>query len=106
MDNHITMEGYDTLVEAINALKKEGYSADFNLRSNQIEWLDGEVVMSPEEFEIDKFYRFEGNSDPEDEVVVYAISSKDHKVRGVLVNAFGIYSEGIADEIISKLKVH
>src|SRR5271154_4145331 len=106
MDNHIIMEGYETLVDAINALRKEGYTADFNLRQNSLEWSDGKIEMLPNEFEIDKFYRFEGDSDPADEVVVYAISSRDHKLKGVLVNAFGIYSEGIADEIISKLKAH
>ena len=100
------MEGYETLVEAINAFKKEGYTADFNLLQDSIEWKDGEISLLPSQFEVDKFYRFEGNTDPSDEVVLYAISSLDHKVKGILVNAFGIYSEGAADELIAKLKAH
>ena len=106
MTNNIIMEEYVTLVDAINALRKEGYTADFNLRETSLQWNDGEIELLPEEFEVDKFYRFEGMTNPSDEVVLYAISSRDHKIKGVLVNAFGIYSEGMADEMMSKLKVH
>jgi hypothetical protein len=61
-------------------------------------------MLSPEDFEIVEFYRFEGDSNPGDEETVYAIQSKDG-VKGVLVNAFGIYSDGLTDEILQKLKI-
>jgi hypothetical protein len=58
----------------------------------------------PGEFEIVEVHRFEGDTDPADEAVVYAIQSK-HGEKGVLVNAFGVYSDRVSDELIEKLKV-
>ena len=55
---------------------------------------------------IDEHYRFEGDTDPADETIVYAISSGKYKLKGVLVNAFGVYSDSASNELIEKLKVH
>jgi hypothetical protein len=65
---------------------------------------DTPMSLMPNEFEITEVYRFEGDSDPADEAIVYAIESK-HGEKGVLVNGFGIYSDSVSDELIEKLKV-
>jgi hypothetical protein len=49
--------------------------------------------------------RFEGNSDPIDNSIVYAISANDNSVKGVLVDAYGVYAENITPEMARKLKV-
>ena len=98
------MESFDTLVEAINELKKQGYTEDFNLKQNCIECRNGEYTIFHNEFEIDKFFRFEGESNPGDSSILYAISSHKYKLKGILVNSYGIYSEDMADEMVEKLK--
>lgn len=100
------MESYSTLVEAINGLKSQGYTEDFNLHENCLHCANGKYQLSPDDFKVDNVFRFEGNSDPEDQAVLYAISSEKFKLKGVLVNAYGIYSEDGANEIIKKLNVH
>lgn len=100
------MESYSTLVDAINGLKAQGYTEDFNLKENHIACSTGKYQLSPDDFKVDNVFRFEGNSDPEDQSVLYAISSEKFKVKGVLVNAYGIYSNNEASEIIKKLNVH
>jgi hypothetical protein len=97
------MAAYDTVSQAVSGLKERGYTMDFNLASNCIE-CDGQK-LNPNDFEITEFHRFEGNSDPGDEAVVYAIESRNG-LKGVLVNAFGVYSESISDEMIKKLSFH
>jgi hypothetical protein len=100
----ITFKSYDTLSEAVTDLKARGYNLDFNLRETCIEAMHNGKQLSPEEFEITEFYRFEGDSDPGDELVVYAIESHDG-LKGTMVNAFGPYSNPISDAMIAKLKV-
>ncbi|MDH2274457.1 hypothetical protein QDP68_10370, partial [Moraxella porci] len=39
------MESFDTLVEGINELKKQGYAEDFNLKQNCIECRNGEYKI-------------------------------------------------------------
>lgn len=94
------MAAYDTVSQAINGLKERGYTLDFNLKPNGIE-CEGQK-FNPKNFEIKEFHRFEGTSDPADEAIVYAIES-GNGMKGVLVNAFGVYSEPLDDEMIKKL---
>src|SRR3984893_1135168 len=98
------MYTYDTVTEAIKGLRQRGYSIDFNLEFDKISCPDLPVSLAPSEFEITEVYRFEGNSDPADEAVVYAIESK-HGQKGVLVNGFGISADDASDEMVQKLKV-
>ncbi len=95
---------YDTVAQAVNGLKERGFNIDFNFDNDQITCHETPVSLKPSEFEITEVYRFEGNSDPADEAVVYAIESK-HGHKGILVNGFGISSDAIGDEMIKKLKV-
>ncbi|MEI9946656.1 MAG: phosphoribosylpyrophosphate synthetase [Chitinophagaceae bacterium] len=97
------MHAYDTVTAAVNGLKKRGYTLDFNLKENCI--ICHEDKFHPEDFEITEVYRFEGNSDPADEAIVYAIeSNKGHK--GVLVNGYGISSDAMTSEMAKKLTMH
>ncbi len=97
------MYTYETVSDAVNGLKERGYTMDFNLDENCI--VCHEDKFNPEDFEITEVYRFEGNTDPADEAVVYAIeSNKGHK--GVLVNGYGPTSENMSAEMAKKLHIH
>ncbi|MGS2762996.1 phosphoribosylpyrophosphate synthetase [Sinomicrobium sp. M5D2P9] len=96
---------FDTLSQAMNVLRDEGYVEDFNLKQNCLECRNGEYKVFHDEFKIDEYYRFEGMSDPGDSSILYAISSDKYKLKGQLVNGYGIYSESITDEMLDKLKV-
>ncbi|MCJ8211454.1 phosphoribosylpyrophosphate synthetase [Mucilaginibacter sp. RS28] len=98
------MEQMTTLAEVINNLREQGYTEDFNLQPNALHSAATDIVLHPEDFVIDRHYRFEGPSDPDEEAVVYAISSTDGKVKGVLVNSYGVYSDDTTDELVKKLK--
>ncbi|HVU94632.1 MAG TPA: hypothetical protein VHE34_05380 [Puia sp.] len=98
------MYSYDTVAEAVNGLKQRGYTIDFNLEADNICCSKTPLALKPADFEITEFYRFEGESDPADEAVVYAIESLKGD-KGVLVTGFGISAEGIGEELVEKLSV-
>jgi hypothetical protein len=97
-----TMHTYDTVSEAVNGLKERGYSIDFNKEYDCLVCNKARLSLKPEEFEIAEFHRFEGNSDPADEAVVYAIESK-HGEKGILVDGFGPSSDAVSETLIEKL---
>ncbi len=99
------MDNMDTVSEVIARLRGEGYTEDFNLQHDGLIWTIGNKKIAHDEFVIDRFYRFEGNSDPGDEATVYAISSGKHNIRGVLVNGAGIYTDNMTDEMLESLKI-
>lgn len=101
-------KSYDTVTEAMAELKKLGYTIDFSIMTDKecIVCHQTATELSPEDFEIDHFYRFEGDSDPGDEMIVYAISSNTNNVKGIVVNAFGIYADDASSAIVKKLNTH
>ncbi len=99
------MDSYTTLSETMNKLRKEGYTEDFNLRQNCLECRNGEFKVFADDFKVDNFFRFEGASNPSDAAILYAISSDRYGLKGVLVNAYGIYSEPVTDEMLKKLEI-
>jgi len=101
-------KSYNTASEAINDLQKIGYTTDFSIMADKECLLchKNTTELSPEDFEIDQFYRFEGNSDPGDEMIVYAISSNKNNMKGILVNAFGVYADSLCSAMVKKLNTH
>jgi hypothetical protein len=99
-------ESFGTLSETINGLKKQGYTLDFNLGEECIICQQKQTVLSPDDFEIDKVYRFEGESNPDDESILYAISSKITDEKGLLVNGYGISSDDTSSMLVEKLQKH
>lgn len=97
------MKNYNNLVDALQDLEARGYTNDFNLKPHCIECITLDLQLHPEDFEIMETYRFEGESSPDDNSVLYAIESKDG-VKGILVDAYGTYAEAISPEMASKLK--
>ena len=98
------MKNYINLVDALNDLKKRGYTNDFNLKPSCVECPSLQLKLHPNDFEIKETYRFEGqDSAPDDNSVLYAIESKEG-TKGVLVDAYGTYAEAVSPAMALKLK--
>ena len=100
------MPVYETLVTALTGLKARGYTLDFNIAFDSIDCTEHGICLNPSEFEITEVYRFDAETTPGDESVLYVIESKDEKVKGTMVSAFGIYADAASDEMIKKLTMH
>lgn len=92
----------------MNDLAKRGFTHDFNIHEEAdcLICTNTMTQLSPEEFEIVETYRFEGDTDPADEMIVFAISSIKHNLKGVLLNAYGVYADGATSKIVEKLAKH
>jgi hypothetical protein len=97
------MKNYETLVDATNDLYKRGYTSNLSLEGDTLDDKEKDIHMGADDFEIDEFYRFEGQSNPSDMSIVYGISSPKYKIKGVLVNAFGTYADNSSSAIEAKL---
>jgi len=76
------MQSFETVSEAINELTKQGYMEDFNLKEDCLECRNGQYRIFAEEFMVDDFFRFEGDSDRADASIIYAISSPSNAIKG------------------------
>ena len=95
---------YTSLSEAINGLKASGYVDDFNLKGDCIECPSLRLQIKPEHFTVDEFHRFEGMSSVDDNSIVFAITS-DNGVKGLLVDAYGVYANSLSESMIRSLAI-
>lgn len=100
------MNTYDTVTQALYDLKLRGFTTDFNIAFDKLICHQTKVCLNPNKFEITEVYRFEGDTDPGDENVVYAVESKDGLVKGTFTSAFGTYAESVSAEMIQKISMH
>jgi hypothetical protein len=99
------MKTYITLSEAISDLAKKGYTFNFNIKNDCIECAENNLQLQPDEFEIDEVHRFQEMSDVDNESILYAISSTQNNVKGLLVNAYGIYADTASTALVAKLSL-
>lgn len=106
MNTNQLKESYGTLSETINGLIAFGYIHDFNIHEECIVCRQTNDALAPEDFKIDKVYRFEGESNPDDQSILYAISSEKFNLKGSLVNGYGISSNEATAKLIELLETN
>jgi hypothetical protein len=95
----------ETLSQAISFLQGKGYVEDFNLKPGGLHCVTRQIDIEPDAFGVDAVYRFEGMSDPGDEEILFAISSSKYKLKGLLVNAYGLYADTLTLAMEQKLNI-
>ncbi|MBA3986194.1 MAG: phosphoribosylpyrophosphate synthetase [Flavobacteriales bacterium] len=97
-------ESYTTLSEAIADLQKKGYTVDFNLKEEGL-LKDSVEKINTDNLEVVKFYRFEGESNPADNSILYVVETGDGR-KGLIVDAYGADSSNLAPEVVKKINIH
>lgn len=96
------MRNYDNLVEAINGLKAEGYSLDFNLQSNCIFCKSIDQSFEPDHFEVEEVLHFESDDSSADgRSMIYVISTQIGK--GILVATNSMYAQELSPALKAAL---
>lgn len=92
----------DTVTEALALLVADGYTADFNLVVGTSR-CPGGAAHGLEGAVIERQFRFEGESDPEDEAIVLGVHCPGCDARGVVVSAYGPTAD---PALLAKLRSH
>lgn len=77
-----------TLSACTKMLEAQGYKTQFLALSEGIKSLASDRVYTSNQVKVISFYRFEGNSDPEDNAILYALEAVSGE-RGLLIDAYG-----------------
>jgi hypothetical protein len=79
----------DTVTEALQLLAREGYTESFDVENGRVRCHGCSGSHEAEVAVVERIYRFEGMSDPDDEEIVFALHCPACGARGTLVSAFG-----------------
>lgn len=98
-----TMPYMKSLVSCLNHMLNEGYTEDFKITPLGLESPQKHVSYKPEEIRIVNFFRFEGESNPDDNAILYVIETADG-TKGTLVDAYGIYNDAAVSKFIKDVE--
>jgi hypothetical protein len=101
----MSVNAYPSSTEALADLARRGFTANFEFLDGALTDVDSGRTFGAPELTIVEHHRFEGASDPDDMEIVYAIESRDG-TRGVLVDAFGTYSNPELSRFIEQVAIH
>jgi hypothetical protein len=93
----------ETLHAAVERLERAGYADALRASADGfLEERSGRIHL-PETLIVDEIVRFEGDSDPADEAVLYALHSEDESVRATFVATFGPSADPVSGPLIRRL---
>jgi hypothetical protein len=97
------MDAPETVTEAIRQLEAQGYDANFRIDAAGVHCGACGTGHMPERLVVTEMARFEGNSDPGDEEVVFAVECPDCGAKGIVVSAYGSAADPEVFEILTRL---
>lgn len=99
--------GMETLLEALARLGRRGYTARVEVVPGGLRFRPSSApatgLRRPEETCVDEVVRFEGQSDPADEIIVFALRDPTTGARGTWVAAFGPCASSVEGDLTRRL---
>ena len=91
--------------DAIRELQAKGYTENLSACFDHLSCRSGEVQLYPQDFYIDEMLRFENSSDPDDNSILYAITCKNHKIKGLYIESYGTYHDELSAGMLDRIKL-
>ncbi len=99
------MQEPETLSGAIEKLNKKGYTDDFQAKNNLLYAIRHRHFFDPALLVVDEIVRFEGETDLDDESVLFALRDSVSGIKGTYVVAYGTDMDESDMDIVKKLEV-
>lgn len=97
-------EDLTTLTACLKMLDDKGYTVQFQaVEGNKIKSLTTDRAYLAEEVRITNFYRFEGESNPDDNSILYAIETTGGE-HGTLIDSYGSNNDVAITEFIKAVE--
>ena len=92
-----------SLVTVLAQVQKEGYKQDFKITEDgRMSTLDGKQQFTHDQVQIVNFYRFEGESNPDDLSILYVLETTTG-MKGTLSDAYGPYANETIDAFLKQV---
>ena len=92
MNDTFEKQEMTSLAVCMNTMQRRGYTENFLVTEKGLFSADTQKLYTPAEVRIVDCYRFEGESDPADNSILYLIESRDG-AKGLLSDSYGVYAD-------------
>ena len=91
------------LVTVLAQVQKEGYRQDFKVTDDgRLSTMDDKQQFTHDQVQIVNFYRFEGESNPDDMSILYVLETSTG-LKGTISNAYGPYADETIDAFMKQV---
>ncbi len=104
MGRKMTVTSFQTIVEAIAAFDASGYREIFRAQSNGLCASHVGRTFPPNLLKVDHRARIEGDSNPDEETLVFALRDPDSDLKGTYTVAFGPNMDALDADTLVLLK--
>ncbi len=94
---------FDTMTEALTNLNRRGFTYTFEIEEGGARCIETGELVEPENVAIEEYHRFEGESNPDDMSVVYAVITSSG-LKGTFIDAYGAYSSSHTGSFLKEVK--
>lgn len=91
------------VAQAVDAMSRAGYSESFHAVTGGLADTQGRFHR-PGDLVVDDVYRYDGASDPDQQVIVYALRDPDAGIRGTYVVNYGPAASPLDTEVLQALE--
>ena len=108
MDQPATENNLNTMTElekCLQGLEEKGYTDEYEIKEGKLHCLTNDQLYTPKEVKAANFYRFEGESNPDDMSIMYAIETHDGR-KGTIIDAYGAYADARIGEFMKGVETH
>lgn len=100
MENKVELS---SLVSVLAQVKKEGHKLDFRVTDDGVLCtMDGKQQFTPDQVRIVNFYRFEGESNPDDMAILYVLETTTG-AKGTISDSYGLYADETVDAFMKQV---
>jgi hypothetical protein len=92
-----------TLSVKLKELEEAGFKVQFKATDKGLLSLSTQCLYQPNEVKVVHFYRFEGETNPSDNAIVYAIETNTGE-KGTLVNGYGVDTDPLVANFIVRVE--
>lgn len=93
----------ENLFKTVNRLTNDGYTDDFKAEKDGLRSTKTGTLYTPESLTIEESIRFEGETNPDDEAVVFALKCPKSGVKGTYITAYGTDMDPLDIEMVNRL---
>lgn len=91
-----------TVTDTLRELQNQGYNQTFEPAAHHLRSTETGKLFDAAECTVVDVFRFEGESNPDDMAVIYAIRTKDGDL-GVVLDAFGTYGKPALGPLMAQM---
>jgi len=99
----VTLAQVETLTEAIARLEAAGFRDSFRAEAGRLHALVAQRFFAPDALVVEEVVRFEGESDPDAQAILFALRSPSGDVRGTFTTSFGPPGDPASAEVVLRL---